>query len=879
MKRKENRVSGGIERKVFLVFLVTLALVSVVFMVISAFTMRKINKYIDESNDQQKEAVSLMSSTTIEEVLQRDLARTSEMEAFVTDSIFNRMLETVARLADIYESAYLISQYQNENNNDASLNSVNLDLFLPNPATEGIVSVQLLKASDTDKKSNAVKSLAVSIIVCMAESFSQSMVSDVVIDSCFVSTASGITVIMDDDPAGKYDSDGNLRDFNAVERPWYIRAVETGKAGFTEIERDTFSGRLELVCSCPAYDENGNIVGVVGLDIFLDSLTKGMSIDPNDRRFLFIVNEDGHIVYSPEGYGILAERSSDDVFDLRDCGYAELSAFMTEAMAGNQTVGTVNVGDEVFCMASSPVTSMGWTLVSVMEKSLMDEPADALVRLTGEYSDLAVTMLKEDSLRVQVIVVLILVFVFTAGSIATLFVAKRITRPIKLMTRSMAEIEGDNFDFTMAPEYFTHDEIQVLARTFSDLSVRTKKYLTTISEITAEKERIKAELSVAAHIQADMLPKVFPPYPDRKEFDLYASMTPAKEVGGDFFDFFFIDDNHIALVIADVSGKGVPAALFMVIAKTLIKIRAQAGGSPAGILADVNNQLCSGNDSSFFVTAWLAVIDVSTGKGISANAGHEHPAVRSAGGLYALDTYKHSPPLAMMENLRYSEQEFVLRPGDSVFVYTDGIPEATDLSERLFGTDRMLEALNSDPDAGPEKVLSDVKKGVTDFVGDAEQFDDMTMLCFRYNGDAGDDGTRSIELDAKVENLDQVLGFIDGILEENDCPMKEMMQLDVAVEELFVNIAHYAYKPDVGKAVVSASLDSDHAMISVSFEDTGKPFNPLDREDPDVTLSAAERKIGGLGIFMVKKSMDDVRYERRDGKNILTIVKRIRPKV
>ena len=877
MKRKEKHVFGGIEKRLFLIFLMTLALVSLVFMVISAFTMSRINKYIDESNDHQKEAISYMSSMTIDQVLRSDLARTSRMEAFVTDSIFNRMLGMVANLADLYESAYVINQFQTDTDYDLSLDSTSLDLFNPNPDIDGIVTIQVLTSPDTDRESAAVKSLAVSIIVCMAESFSQTMISDVVVDSCFVSTTSGVTVIMDSNPAGKYDSEGNLMYFDAAKRPWYIRAAETGKPGFTEIERDTFSGRLELVCSCPAYDEDDNFIGVVGMDIFLDSLTNGMSIDPNDRRLLFIVNADGHIIYSPEGYGVLAERSSDNVVDLRDSGYSDLSEFITESMSGNSVVRTVNIGEDEFCMASSPIASMGWTLVSVMEKDLMDEPVERLVKLTDEYADLAVSLLKEDSLGVQVIVVLILIVVFVIGSIATLFIAKRITMPLKLLTRTMAGIEGDNFDFTMAPEYFTHDEIQVLAKTFSDLSVRTKKYLTTISEITAEKERIKAELSVAAHIQADMLPKVYPPYPDRKEFDLYASMTPAKEVGGDFFDFFFIDDNHIALVIADVSGKGVPAALFMVIAKTLIKIRAQAGGSPAEILADVNNQLCSGNDSSFFVTVWLAIIDVSTGKGVSANAGHEHPAIRSAGGLYVLDTYKHSPPLAMMENLRYSEQEFVLRPGDSVFVYTDGIPEATDLSERLFGTDRMLEALNSDPDAGPEKVLSDVKKGVTDFVGDAEQFDDMTMLCFKYNGNAGEKDTRSIELDARVENLDRVLGFIDGILEENDCPMKEMMQIDVAVEEIFVNIAHYAYKPDVGKAVVSASMDSDHAIISVSFEDTGTPFNPLAKEDPDVTLSAAERKIGGLGIFMVKKSMDNVHYERKDGKNILTLVKRIRP--
>ena len=874
MSRTGKQIFGGIEKRVFLIFLITLALVFVVFMIISVFTMSKITNYIEQSNMEQKAAISWISSSTIEQVLQSDLARTSKMEAFLTDSIFNRIAGLSYSLSDVYEAVHIVFQY----GIGRDVGSLDLEMLRPNPDLEGALTFQFLNAQGVDLQDKGIKEEAYAILSGMAESFTSAMNNDSVIDSCLVSTPSGITVILDRDPAGKYDAEGNLIPFDGTDRPWYKLAAETGKPCFTEIERDSFTGRLELVCACPAYDPDGNLIGVVGMDVFLDSLSGGMNIDPNDRRLAFIVNDSGHIIYSPEGYGILAERSADNVIDLRDSGYRDFSDFITDAMTGASIVRTVSVGEDNFCMASSPISSMGWTLVSVMEKDVMDEPVDGLVRLTQQYSDLTLTMLKQDMLKIQVVVVGIMVIVFVIGSVVTLFVAKRITKPIQMMTQSMAEIDGDNFDFTMAPEYYTHDEIQVMAKTFADLSARTRNYLATISEITAEKERIRAELDVAAHIQADMLPKVYPPYPDRKEFDLYASMTPAREVGGDFFDFFFVDDNRIALVIADVSGKGVPAALFMVIAKTLIKTRALAGGSPAEILSDVNNQLCTGNDSSFFVTVWLAIIDVRTGKGVSANAGHEHPAIRSAGGLYKLDKYPHSPPLAMMENLRYAEHEFVLEPGDSVFVYTDGIPEATNPDNELMGTEKMLEALNSDPDAGPEKVLSDVQKGVKDFVGDAEQFDDMTMLSFKYNGVPEGREGKTLEIDARIENLDQVMGFVDGILEENDCPMKEMMQIDVAVEEIFVNIAHYAYSPEVGKAVVSASFDSEHAIISVSFEDKGIPFNPLNKEDPDVSLSAEDRKIGGLGIFMVKKSMDDVLYERKDGKNILTLVKKIKNK-
>ena len=233
-----------------------------------------------------------------------------------------------------------------------------------------------------------------------------------------------------------------------------------------------------------------------------------------------------------------------------------------------------------------------------------------------------------------------------------------------------------------------------------------------------------------------MLPRIFPPFPSRKEIDLYATMNPAKEVGGDFYDFFLVDEDHLALVMADVSGKGVPAALFMVIAKTLIKNRTQMGGTPGEILYDVNNQLCEGNEEDLFVTVWLSILELSTGRGIAANAGHEHPVVRHKDGNYELVLYKHSPAVAAMEGIRFREHEYVLDPGDRLFVYTDGVPEATNSREELYGTDRMTDALNTLQDPSPQELLEYMKKDIDSFTGDAPQFDDVTMLALYYNGPA-----------------------------------------------------------------------------------------------------------------------------------------------
>lgn len=280
------------------------------------------------------------------------------------------------------------------------------------------------------------------------------------------------------------------------------------------------------------------------------------------------------------------------------------------------------------------------------------------------------------------------------------------------------------------------DEIGVLATSFGTMITELEDYMNNLQRVTAEKERIDADLSIATQIQADMLPQIFPAFPEKKELSIFASMTPAKEVGGDFYDLFLIDDHHVALVIADVSGKGVPAALFMVIAKTLIKNRLQTGESPAEALSIVNNQLCEGNESQFFVTVWCAVIDLETGDGFEVNAGHEYPAVRRDNGEYALIKTKHMPAVAFMEGLKYRQTPLHLDPGDSIFVYTDGVPEATNANNELFGNDRLLDALNRNPAATPAELLPSVKKEIDEFVGDAPQFDDITMLGFVYHGKA-----------------------------------------------------------------------------------------------------------------------------------------------
>lgn len=346
----------------------------------------------------------------------------------------------------------------------------------------------------------------------------------------------------------------------------------------------------------------------------------------------------------------------------------------------------------------------------------------------------AVVSFRNQMFHARNILILLLVLIVSLGMVYAFSVTRRITDPLNTITRRVASLGVRNRQFKMEDIYRTGDEIEVLAESFAKQSARTMLYIEQIKSVTAEKERIVAELNMASRIQASQLPRLFPPFPNRKEFTLYASMTPAKEVGGDFYDFFMIDNDHIAFVIADVSGKGVPAALMMMVARVLIKSSLQNGKSPEEVLESVNNQLCEDNEEGFFVTVWLGVLEISTGKGLAVNAGHEHPVLRRAGGNYELVVYRHSMPIATLSGIRFKQHEFHLNPGDSFFVYTDGVAEATNGENELFGTERMLDALNREPDAQPEKILANVMHDINSFVDGAEQFDDITMLCFRYLG-------------------------------------------------------------------------------------------------------------------------------------------------
>ena len=408
---------------------------------------------------------------------------------------------------------------------------------------------------------------------------------------------------------------------------------------------------------------------------------------------------------------------------------------------------------------------------------------------------------------------------------------------------------------------------------FSSLSDDINSTVSTLKRYIAEAAaRIDKELEYAKQIQLSALPTNFP---QDEEYSIYAQMIAAKEVGGDFYDFYKLNDRAVAFLAADVSGKGIPAAMFMMTAKTIIKDLAERGMAVNDIFTKANEKLCENNESGMFVTAWMGILDLTTGNVQFANAGHNPPLLKRADGSFEYLKTRAGFVLAGMEGIRYRAGEITLGAGDRLFLYTDGVPEATNLDNKLYGEDRLLAFMNQNSEVEAIKLLPELKKNIDEFVGEAPQFDDITMLMFDYKPKKGGESMTSKTFPAKTESLSDVIGFVEEKLEDFECPLKIQTAICVAIEEVFVNVAHYAYPESDGEMTLGIGFNEQSRDITFSMTDKGIPFDPLGKSDPDITLSAEEREIGGLGIFIAKKTMDSLSYAYQDGENILTMTKKI----
>jgi sigma-B regulation protein RsbU (phosphoserine phosphatase) len=389
--------------------------------------------------------------------------------------------------------------------------------------------------------------------------------------------------------------------------------------------------------------------------------------------------------------------------------------------------------------------------------------------------------------------------------------------------------------------------------------------------IKKQKDRMQEELNVGRDIQMSMLPVEFPPFPDRKEFDLHAILEPAREVGGDFYDYFFVGDDELCLVVGDVSGKGVPAALFMAVAKTMLKTSAIDDPSPASIFTRVNDELSADNPASMFVTVFLALINVRTGDFRYCNAGHNPPYLLHKSRSFTCLNARHGPIIGAMPGIAYKESKGQLAPNDILYIFTDGVTEAMDTSGNLYSESRLEEYLSGLDGAGSRTVVDASLEKIEEFALGAEQADDITILAFHFNQSQGDIAGHVLELTlaAHLPEIQRVNHSIESFCSDAGLPGSISQKLGIIFDDLLSNTISYGFDDDA-EHEIQIHIEYVDGRVVVKVSDDGIPFNPFDQIGPDTTLSVEEREIGGLGILLVKEMTDSQAYQRLSNKNIVT---------
>ncbi len=721
MKKFSKLVIGGIESKIVALILIAMLLVSGVFLAVTLTQSGMLSKLTAETTEKQQALISETTGAVVDTVIRENMDRITSMEAQTTDEMFRDAEIRVRMLAD-YAQKLL----------DDPDSFPRMPWNRPDATKDGELFVKALLADGVEEQDVEDRLGLIANLSDMMRSVCEAYGAD----NIWISLPEGATLMADTVPSNWIAEDGSYITYDAPGRYWYQQAAEAGSIIFTDVEIDKRTGEMCVTCALPIYGADGTLYGVAGTDLFLTDMQQTIAESSKNGGCLMAVNQNGHVIIAPENSDTFHVLKSAEAADLRESDNAELATLIRDALQGRTEVRNVKLEDGSYYMTGVPMKTVGWALIAAYSEAEAEQP---VVTLRDNYRSIqqeatATYRTKSARGRETILIAMVILLILMLGG--ALLAGKRIVRPLNTMTRRISEQKEGILEFTMEDTYRTGDEVEALAQSFASLSHKTLEYVEQVRTVTAEKERIGTELHLAQQIQEGMLPNIFPPYPDRTEFDLYAMMDPAKEVGGDFYDSFLIDNDHLALVMADVSGKGVPGALFMMVSKTILKNNAMMAKSVGEVLAATNETICSNNKMEMFVTVWLGILEISTGRLVAANAGHEYPAIRRNGGEFELYKDRHGFVIGGMEGVRYKEYELLLQPGDRLFLYTDGVPEATNASQELFGTGRMIDALNRNS-GSPKEILNGVREAVDDFVGDAEQFDDLTMLCLEYRGTAG----------------------------------------------------------------------------------------------------------------------------------------------
>lgn len=664
------------------------------------------------------------------------------------------------------------------------------------------------------------------------------------------------------------------KDYQYHYMDWYQIPKLLNKRYWSEPYYDKGGGeQMMTTFSCPLYDKDNKMYAIITADVSLDWLSEMIKksdlefnewllreqqniedIDKDDRflykhAYTFIIGRSGTYIAHPAKERILNETFFVNSFETPDSTDEKMGYDMLEGKSGIQTI---NRDGTEYVMIYAPIKRTGWSMATAI-------PAKVIYHMA-------------------IIVGLIIMGCMLLGLIILYFICrttlKRITSPLARFSRSANEIANGNFNAPL-PEITTKDEMKELYDSFKMMQSSLTDRIEELKAANEQKGRIEGELQTARSIQMSMIPKIFPAYPERKDMDIFAKLTPAKEVGGDLYD-FFIRNEKLYLCIGDVSGKGVPASLLMAVTRSLFRTVSNHESNPAKIAILINDTMAEDNVENMFVTLFIAVLDLPTGQMRYCNAGHCAPVV--------IDTEANllpvipNIPIGLLPQFKYVGQEVKIKPDTTVFLYTDGVTEAENINHYLFDEDRMMEVARTclqEDHLQPDVLVNEMEESIRKFVKDAEQSDDQTMMAIRYTKkEEAARLQRHLTLPNNIETIPQLGEFIDGVGEELGMDMSLVMSLNLAIEEAVVNVMEYAYPPGV-KGTVDIDVIANDYRLKIIISDGGIPFDPTKKEKVDTTLSAEERPIGGLGIHLVREIMDSVNYEYKDRKNILTLRKNL----
>ena len=713
MKKIGKITLGGLQQKNANLVLVLLLIAIFLFAGVSFYQNRSLTTLVEETRTQQQESITRISEETMHVMLESSFGQTAAYRADMADKDFSEVVNYISVMKSLAEGLF-----KNQDKIEPGV------VLPPDPAKDGTPTAHVLYEAGVDY----TKSKSLGIISHMSDPLLAMYKNSGIIGSCYVGLADGTHLSIDTHTANRYDENGQQIPYPVRKRPWYKGAIANRGLFFTGIEKDAFSDQIGITCSAPVY-YHGKIVAVVGADVYLSSLNETMKASASDDiSTTFVINDRGQIIISSMEEGPFAVVTADQAQDIRTSDNKELAELASRALQEKTGLVQVTVGNKEYYLSGAPMPTIGWAIIMMLEKEITEQPTNAMLSEMDKINHNASDTFRSGEKKTRRNILIMFGAILLLGIAAAIFSAGKVVKPLEEMTRNIVESSRTGRLFEMRSCYRTNDEIEALAEAFDDLSQKTKRYIEDITRITKEKERISTELELARKIQADMLPYIYPAFPDRPEFDIYATMNPAREVGGDFYDYFLIDPDHLGIVIADVSGKGVPAALFMMMSKILINNFAMMGGSPAKVLEQTNETICQNNEEDMFVTAWFGILEISTGRITAANAGHEYPILRNADGVFELIKDKHGFVLGGLDGMEYEDYEIVLEQGSMLFLYTDGVPEATNTEDELFGVKRLIQSLNQNNASGPVELLSSIKLAVSHFVGEADQFDDLTMV-------------------------------------------------------------------------------------------------------------------------------------------------------